>query len=161
MYSDLEYLEYEGKGLILIRRAASITMKRTLNDTPHLHIKPRLPTYIFIRDPVDRIHSGFKFLPGCIPKCPLGMTYKEYVDQVLSGEPERHWVPQTDLVEGVENLTMYRFEDLETVWPTLGFPALKPHNISPDVEIPDWDYRIKELMEFYAEDYELRYGYCR
>lgn len=156
IHEDFEYVRYNDIGIALIRRAASTSIKRTIN-TPGLH-KPDVPIICFIRDPIDRVHSGFKYLPGKIHKFREYLTYEEHIDRILTGEPERHWTPQAEILKGVENLTIYRFEDLKKIWEELELPELQTHNVSPNVEIPDKTYRLNELMAFYAEDYKLRYG---
>lgn len=160
MYHDFEYVRHGDLGIALIRRAASTTINRTIPNT-RLTDLPDVPLIAFVRDPIDRLHSGFKALPGSIPDFPEYMTYTEHVDRVLAGSKERHWDPQAEVLSGIDNLTLYRFEDLEEVWVNLGLPELKPHNMSPNDSILDKDYRLDDLMEFYRCDYRLRYGHCR
>lgn len=120
----------------------------------HKGAPPTVPTFAFVRDPVQRFISGFQFLSAQnYPDFPK--EYRAFVDRVLGGARNVHWQPQAELLDGIANLTLYRFEDLQRRWAQIGFPTLPVRNASQPIQF-DVEYRINELLTYYRKDVILR-----
>jgi len=158
--------EYEGKGIAIIPRNASSAIRETLRQVGIIHpigTCPDIPIYGFIRDPMERHISGAVYLPGRHAQAPMEENYKQYVDKILAGEEEKHWIPQTKILEGIPNLTLYPYELLNYHWTTeLKFPQVKVLNTGPyEFKLQryhriDTRYRISDLLEYWKEDYNIR-----
>ena len=102
-----------------------------------------------VRDPIDRFESCYNFFQhkhnGGFP---LGKKYKSleaFTDAVLSGDTNPHWQPQSEMLQECDT-----YADLETV-------PLK-HHINKNEHKERAVYRLRELKEFYAQDYKIRGG---
>jgi len=108
----------------------------------------------FIRDPVDRLISGFQFF-FYLGTGRKAHTYEEYVDRALIKEDE-HWSPQHRWLEkGIFPTDIYRFEELNSKWKELGLPSLQHKNASIPIKV-NKNYRIDDIYEYYKGDYQWR-----
>jgi len=158
--------EYDGKGIAIIPRNASSATREALRHEGTIHRTgtcPDIPIYGFIRDPMERHISGAVYLPGRFAKTPAEETYEQYVDRILGGEEDKHWIPQTKILKGIPNLKLRPYELLNYHWTTeLEFPQIKAVNKGPyEFRLQryhklDTRYRISELMDYWADDYSLR-----
>ncbi len=99
-----------------------------------------------VRNPIDRFESAYNFFKyGQCGNFPTGkyQNINEFTDAVLSGIPNEHWTPQSDLL-----LECDRFVDLES------FPLSRREN--GVIHKEKATYRLKDLKEFYANDYKIR-----
>lgn len=159
MYHAFRYIIHNGIGIAIIRKAASVSMENTKGE-PGAPKKPKIPVVAFIRDPIERLQSGWQFFTNGDKdyskwNWARGRTYEDHVDLVLGGLKDEHWDSQAEILAGIDDLTCYKFEDLETKWEELGFPSLPHYNIS-NQNIEHLNYRDVELKEFYKEDIEWR-----
>ena len=108
----------------------------------------------FIRHPIQRLHSCFRYLhtadattlrKGGLVK----EDYEPFIDRVLT-EPNRHYSPQSEMVEATE---IYRFEDINEIWPKLVDVPLPHINQSNYKAVSP--YRQDELDNLYKEDLEI------
>ena len=83
-------------------------------------------------------------------------TWQAFVDSVLGGERNRHWLPQSELLRHgrvfVPN-EIYRFEDINEIWPEVIGTPLEKTNSSNSRPVED-EYRREELDNLYLEDLE-------
>lgn len=112
---------------------------------------------LFVRDPIERFISGYRFLSRARE---ILICYRGFVDQVLDGWMDMHIQAQRDYhsIDGEFKPTeLYPFERLGEIWPFVGMGDLPVKNASPK-NWPDVDisYRLEELQNYYAKDYELR-----
>lgn len=172
MYKSFQAAIYNGVGIALIRKAASTSIKRSIEQVVKVcpmsdkGTQPEVPVYAFIRDPRERFYSAMRYLPGKHHTYPVERTYHEQVDAVLHGIDDDHWLPQSTILEGINDLTCFPFYMLPMVWSELfqaenGFPDLLYLNRSDPFSRQrirhtiDHGYRKKELREFYSQDYKL------
>jgi hypothetical protein len=117
------------------------------------------PIYGFIRQPIDRLQSCFRYFSNqgwTVDR--TFETYPQFVDAVLDGLKNPHWDSQVEqLTYGGRYLptVTYRFEDLSRVWIDLGLAPLHVRNASRWCETGD--YRRQELDNLFSEDLE-KYG---
>ena len=122
----------------------------------------------FIRHPIKRLQSCYNYFENTVGwptrwvehpkdaeiKSPI--TYEQYVDLVLEGARNRHWdaqVPQVSYAGHFLPTQIYRFEDIQSLWPDLIGGEL-PHN-NPSNKTPlNEAYRYDELAALYSEDME-------
>ena len=104
---------------------------------------------IFVRHPLDRLESAYKLF---MPTDRYSSSYEEFVDNVLSGDENWHWLPQHDwhTVDGslVPDIC-YKFENINLI--LYGLPTL---NTSNSIKIATF-YRYDELLSYYEKDLEL------
>lgn len=136
---------------MLIPKAASKSIRSVLGDE-RLVWEGELPARLvaFVRDPIERLQSCYRYFwkKYSLPSWP------GFVDQVLAGEPDGHWMPQAQfLPAGCET---YRFEDLAVVWARNGLPTLRHLNRGKRPNLPLECYREDDLRRHYRADYELR-----
>lgn len=107
----------------------------------------------FVRDPILRLKSAWRYFS---PKGNAGIrknsTWPEYVDDVLGGLTNPHWLP---VHSSYRTEVLYPYEYLEDIWNSIGFPPL-PIFKPTDRTMPAPDHRLDELHELYAADLELR-----
>lgn len=171
MYEQFQAAIYNGVGIALIRRAASTSIKRSIEQVVKVcpmsdkGVQPGVPVIAFIRDPLERFYSGAKGLPDRYCKYPHDRTFHEHVDHVLSGADDPHWTPQAEILEGIKDLTYHPFEKISEAWQSYqlshDFPSLLHEHKSEEVKNRkihdiDYQYRRGELKIFYAADYEMR-----
>jgi len=158
-----EIFKYKGIYIALIPRAGSTAIRWSIE--PHTYFdQTDQPVHAFIRDPIDRFISAAK-LAGKYRKVPKRHPYELFVDRVLDGEKDQHWIPQAEYLKGL-NIIPHPLERMNSIWAKwrdeLGFPRLKPDNCSPMFEhrlsVINTSYRINDLVEYYKEDYRLRHG---
>ena len=94
---------------------------------------------MLVRDPMDRLRSAYQFFTQ---RLQCEQTWEEFVDNILAGNRNNHWIPQT---VHHENPTRYmefdKFLDVQ-------------ENASKEVDVP-WEYRYEELLEYYEDDWKL------
>jgi len=117
---------------------------------------PELDLHAFIREPHERLRSGYQFFKGHPPIEHTGdMSWEQFVDFVLAGEKNPHWRPASETIALVGRpVTSHLFENIQSEYP-LG--TLEHRNSSAAMDV-DMSYRVDELQQFYAADYELRKG---
>lgn len=149
-------------GVLLVFKAAS----RSMVNGREQHVlsggneSPR-KLHVFVRDPIDRLASAYKFFRGRPPiDYPEdgAISWERFVDLVLDeGKENPHWRSVTDTIAlaGGGKIIPHMFERLSEEFP-LG--ELERRNESPvDLEQSiDRSYRSDELKAAYAGDYELR-----
>lgn len=94
---------------------------------------------ILFRDPTDRLRSAYQFFTQ---RLHWEHTWEEFVDHILAGNRNNHWLPQS---EPHENPTRYmeftKFLDVQ-------------ENASEVIQV-DTDYRKEEVREYYKEDWKI------
>ena len=114
----------------------------------------QLPIRIYIRQPLRRMVSAFRFLsmgrPGIVPD---SCTFEQFVDIVLDPEDpgNSHWLPQVAWFDEYNVTEIYQLERIEETWPPE--IALGYLNRSPDsTPLPALDYRLNDINDYYADD---------
>jgi hypothetical protein len=112
----------------------------------------------FIREPIDRLRSCYSFMrwlseSGCPHRsgAPLG-SWEGFVDHILSGNSDEHWIPQNKLVGNIL-LQPIRLVDIDRAAINLLGRPIRKLNKSAKAHTPD--YRTEDLKMFYAGDYAL------
>jgi len=115
----------ENLGIVTMRKVACTSIRTVFKR--RIKNPDGRPLITFIRDPIDRLKSGYNFFQGTgrWQYFPPPETYRDHVDNVLAGQKNIHWDPQTDILKGLE-VTPYLLEDINKVWKWFGFPEL-PH----------------------------------
>jgi len=122
---------------------------------------PDQPIHAFIRDPIERFYSCALNLGnrGTTPYYPPALDYSGFVDNTFLHRDD-HWNVQAELVAGVPNLVLHRYEDLHKVWSALGLPPLPHTNVDGKLMRPHQKvltaYRREELVAKYQGDFDLR-----
>lgn len=99
-----------------------------------------VPDVLFVREPLDRLASAWAFFRNNF----TGSDVRAFVDRVLSGWRDPHWIPQSEVWSSWGELR--RFERLPEV-------VSRHENASRDR--PIIEYRRAELAALYAADVEL------
>lgn len=108
----------------------------------------------FIRDPIDRLISGFRFFKDINWHLKTD-TYEEYVDRVFK-ENNEHWDSQFSILNrGIPAQKIFPFEQMNDIWEYFSLPKLEVIGKSIDYPVNKL-YRIDELKQKYSADYELR-----
>lgn len=109
----------------------------------------------FIRHPLERLKSCYSFMYWLADYgsphhsgAPVD-SWESFVDHVLGGARNEHWIPQTEHVGDVPNIWR-RFEDIANCYEAFR-PGLLPHNNRASRR-PTSDYRSTELAAYYAAD---------
>lgn len=119
----------------------------------------QLPIRLYVREPFARFISAWRYLSsthGGLYKelgLPEGYSFKQFTDRILdAGQPgDTHWMPQIARFKGYNITEIYQFERILETWPS--DLLLKHLKRSPaDVPVPKIDYRVGDLLEYYAED---------
>ena len=102
-----------------------------------------------IRDPIDRLESAYNFFQygqqGIFPNGKRYESITHFVDSVLSGDADEHWLPQAgQLVLCTDFITLESFQISRT------------ENSSEHIE--KIANRSSELVEYYMADIALRGG---
>lgn len=126
-------------------------------------LKSGKPIIAFIRDPIERIQSAYRFLRDKGAYYEKFDKYEDFVDNLLSQADDNstniHWRTQKRICSFEDEFILdrwYRFEDLTEIWGSLGLPKLRTTNIS--VKHPVSDYQLYQIQQRYREDYKLRDG---
>lgn len=105
------------------------------------------------RDPIDRLESAYNFFKHGDGKGYLRFgtpsSIREFIDAVLAGLRDRHWIPQYDLYS-----LNARFLPSACI-PLNSFPNVENGTIH--VESVD-GYRLEELRKFYSSDLSFMRG---
>lgn len=128
-------------------------------DSEAIILRDDLTKIAWIRDPVERLISGYSFFKahhenGCKTNVDREATnsWNEWVDHTLSiNNP--HWNPQTDIVSLDGRFLpdiVYRFEELAETW-GVHFRGLLPR-LNGCVHEPVTPYRFDEIEAKYAAD---------
>ena len=134
-----------------------------------LKANPRTEIHIFARNPWERLVSNFHYFNGRTNQGGWPNSYgtakvswETFVDNMALRANNHHWAPQIDLHGGTDNFLpthVWRFDDFERVCREyLGFNReIEVRNASKrENRLPvDPDYRNAELLEFFADDWNL------
>lgn len=112
------------------------------------------PVRLYIRQPVRRMVSAFRFLsmgrPGILPeRC----AFEQYVDVVLDPQDlgNSHWLPQVAWFDEYNVTEVYQLERIGDTWPAE--IELGHLNRSPDsTPVPQLGYRMDDINDYYADD---------
>ena len=127
---------------------------------------------IFMRDPIDRFHSGFSHFHYIssvgshfddMPKESLYIEgrgiqkdYEAYVDYALSNK-NPHWIPQIEVMthEGkfIPNV-IHKLSDIKKVWGDYFTTGKLPWD-NAWTRQETTDYRANDLLNYYKDDLEL------
>lgn len=109
----------------------------------------------FIRHPLERLRSCYSFMYWLADygtphrsRAPLD-SWEAFVDHVLSGARDEHWMPQVEHCGDVPNIWR-QFERLPECFEEFR-PGLLPHNNRASRR-PTNDHREAELLRYYADD---------
>lgn len=108
----------------------------------------QLPIRIYIRQPLQRMVSAFRFL-STGPVLPDDCTFEQFVDLVLEGSGNSHWLPQVAWFDDYNVTEVYQLERIAETWPaeiSLG------HLNRSTAPVPEIGYRLDELNDYYAGD---------
>jgi hypothetical protein len=110
----------------------------------------------FIRHPIERLKSCYSMMrdmqdQGVPHACGAPVdSWESFVDHVLDGAKDEHWMPQTWHCGDVPN-DWRRFEDLPACCDEF-HPGPLPH-LNKVTRRPTSNYRETELREMYAADF--------
>lgn len=112
----------------------------------------------FIREPIDRLKSCYSFMAalnssGCPHHSrPPVESWELFVDHVLAGNSNEHWIPQHRLIGNIP-VQPIRLSDIDrAAMMLLGRPIRK---LNQSVRLETTNYRAEDLKMFYRQDYEL------
>lgn len=112
---------------------------------------PQSKRLAFIRHPVDRIKSAYKFIRGIGRLQVKSKSYEDFIDYTFEHH-DQHWQPQSDFIDDSIH-EFYKLSDIGTILEEhIGYP-LDVVNKSRDFETSD--YRLGDILEKYAEDVRL------
>ena len=160
MLPFVQYLTYGDLSVVRIPKAASQSMYSAIGNYKAFNLRDNPPKNViaFIRDWMDRLVSAFQFFSD-------GTRYKglefprqwePFVDRVLDGPTNPHWIPQYEYVKWTPNVVLHPFEKLGQVWSDLGLPELPHrHKSVPGKDQPN-GYRMSELESLFSEDAKMR-----
>lgn len=100
-----------------------------------------------LRDPLVRLESAYNYFQygqcGVFPNTQRYETIEHFIDSILNGHSDSHWLPQTEQL-----VLCDKFYDLES------FPLQSTVNQFNHIE--KINYRVDDLKQYYAGDYEFR-----
>jgi len=147
-------------GVVVILKSASRSILGSEAILLTSDDKDKLPDelHVFVRDPIERLRSSYQFFkkqPPIVGRTSRDdLTWKEFVDYVLSGVDNPHWRPASKTVGNTGKAAIpHLFENINEEYP-LG--KLDVKNVSVPIEGIDLAYRIEELKLMYSDDYKLR-----
>lgn len=164
----LKVTKGDGKGIIigLIPKSGFTSIWHSLLPGSAVKVPPQqmldeqLPVRIYIRDPLKRFISAFRYLSSIAPtglhkelELPLGYGLREFTDRVLdrTRKGDTHWMPQLPRFDSYNLAEIYRFEDIDDTWP--GPAPLKHLKSTPNsVPVPELRHRIRHLSKYYVRD---------
>ena len=169
----MNIMEKEGVAVCVIPKVASQSIQAAIEQCEHTRPNEEeamaFSTRIaFVRDPIERFDSLFshmhslarggskavaKELGGSVLGIHPDTDYKSFVNYVLSGHTNAHWLPQSEQLSSIPT-DIYRFEDLEKAWERHFTGALPWNNKWTPIEHNP--YREDDLKEYYKADYALR-----
>lgn len=156
------WASYQGKAVAIVPKCGNTSfsnlvggVRLTLDET--LAVDTRV---MFVRDPLDRFTSAYSFfhMLNCddrgkvhVPREATHNGYEHFVDFALSTE-NPHWKPQMQLTGGIAT-HLYKFscESIRKWWP-VHWPGRQPDWLNACSHLPTTDYRMNDLLEYYAED---------
>jgi hypothetical protein len=157
----VKYFDLGDRVVTSCPKAGSRAIQRSLGGSEiivHQAIGRRV--ICFLRHPIERLISAYRWfnytegwqrdMPFYGKKC----TWEGFVDSVLNGDRNRHWLPQSELLSHGNHFVpteVYRFEDINELWPKLIGTPLERINQSNMAPVND-QYRRAELDNLYAED---------
>jgi len=135
-----------------IWKNASTSLVKNSRSRP---IDPQPGALVFVRDPIERLVSYYGYQRRYAQENgsarPPYRDWHHLVDCVLNGYTDAHTRPQVDFMGDGVAKQIVPFENLGLVFPWL------PHlNKTAEPVAVDMSYRVDELREFYARDFELR-----
>lgn len=164
----MKYYDLGDKVVTSIPKCGTKSIAKALGNKAEIHADRAVGRRVitFFRHPISRLVSAYRYFnytEGWQQDMPLydrrfnrKASYEEFVDSVLSGDRNRHWDSQSSqlmYLGGFVPTEVYRFEDINEIWPkVIGIP-LDRINSSKYVEVNE-DYRRSELDNFYTEDLE-------
>lgn len=111
----------------------------------------------FVRNPIERLKSCYSFFYWLsvngqlhVSGAPLS-SWGVFVDHVLSGAEDEHWIPQSRHFGDAPNIWR-RFESLPECYEEFK-PGILPHN-NRVTRLETYDYRTEELLQYYAQDFK-------
>jgi len=135
-------LARDGIGVVIIPKCASESMKGVLKEEPYSRV------VAFIRDPIERCISGYRFFRNKPSDPRYAPSWERWVEMVLS-QDDGHWTPQARLVGDAR---LFPFELLSDVWRSLGWSELQVMNKSIYADVGD----CAVLRDYYVDDFKLR-----
>lgn len=160
----MKYYDLGDKVVTSCPKAGSRAIEKAIGARKEIHAHNAAGRRVitFLRHPIERLISAyryFNFVEGWQKDMSFyGYTapYERFVDAVLDGERNRHWIQQSELLRHGRNFVpteVYRFEDINEIWPkVIGIP-LQRVNASNLKPVDQW-YRRNELDNLYSEDLE-------
>lgn len=125
----------------------------------------------FIREPIDRVKSGFSHFRqviemgssvGMLPHeyvyiegRGLNEDYRSYIDYILENS-EPHWSPQTERISLNGEIVcnrLHKLDDLRDIWEQYYTGSLPWQNAWTRLKVED--YRLDDLKEYYKDDYKI------
>jgi len=117
---------------------------------------PKCKRLAFVRHPVDRIKSAYKFLRGAGQVRVQSESYEDFIDYTFM-HSDQHWQPQIDFIDNTID-EMHKLKDIGKVLKAhIGYPV-EVINKSRDYRTSD--YRLGDILEKYADDVRLFDGIC-
>ncbi len=114
-------------------------------------MKHQFPIRIYIRHPLRRMVSAFRFLSMQPRVLPGACTFERFVDLILDGIRNSHWLPQVAWFDEYNVTEIYQLERITETWPSE--IELGHLNRSPDsTPTPTMGYRMDELNDYYGND---------
>lgn len=156
--------------ILAVSKSGSSTISRhvgTRNRCPAGEVKHKKRRITFIRDPIPRLVSCYKFWKFKQKRWPIPLKKKlvegweDFVNYVLDGYQNKHWVPQDQVLRYTGEFManeVYVLEDLDKFLQCeLGVKNLDRTNTTHDVPFEgNLEYRADELERYFAADYILR-----
>lgn len=115
---------------------------------------PQCKRLAFIRHPVDRIKSAYKFLKrvGPMPT----ESYEDFIDYTFM-HSDQHWQPQVEFIDNTID-EIHKLKNIGKVLKAyIGYPV---DVINKSEDFRTSDYRIGDILKKYADDVRLFDGIC-
>lgn len=143
---------YQDKQILLIPRAGSTSIKRTLNS----HTQAKGKVIAFIRRPLDRFYSLCR-LSGSHKIYREEMSFHDFVDEYLKGIDSPWAQLQSELIKPYD-VTLYPFDKINEVFDSWGielqqhnqFKVMRPkHRIDPAYRRDELEAHLKPDINLY------------
>ena len=163
------WIIYKGIGLCLIPKAGLNSFRAITNASNSISAKEvtKLTTVrvAFMRDPIERFYSNYRFFhflnkdrPDGFTQVPLEKTsngFEVWVDYALE-VANTHWCNQVDVMDGAYTI-LHKFNNpsIHKHWPTYWPGKLPDWKNAMGGTLPMSDYKADKIIEYYAPDIEL------